>query len=546
MKRKLALLLCGVMCVSLFAGCGKGGSESSGKDGKTTLTIGIPQNANVEDYDTNAYTLWLEETTGYNLEFELFASATDDNKSQISTRIAGNKKLPDILWNFSLGSEVIADYGKDGYFLDLASYYEDKEKSAIFWDRLAAAYPEDKDQNYIIQRLTNRETGAMYAFPRIEKTVIDTMQYQVYINQVWLDKLGLVMPSDTESLYNVLKAFATKDPNGNGKADEIPLLARNANAGSGQGIGWLTSMFIGVNEATFFNVDDNGQLYLPWITDEYRQALIYINKLQSEGLLPESCWNMEVPDMKNLINPTDGVNTVGVFVGHPSLILEVGNEANYEYQAMPLWGYAVSVADAYENSCFITADCENPDAAWDLFMTMCSEEGAMRQRYGEKGVDWVDADEGTTSFIGRDAEFKLVNDIWGTQNNQIWGVVNATILINSENETRQVSEDDSKWDQHKLKIMGDAYRYFTAAAEAKPLTVMPTLNYTEEEKELTKVERNNCATYINTSRAKFCCGTNGADASDDKQWNEYLAKLKSLGMEKWMKQAQEIYDATLK
>lgn len=43
------------------------------------------------------------------------------------------------------------------------------------------------------------------------------------INVEWLEKLGLDMPTTTEELKEVLIAFKTKDPNGNGKADEIPL-----------------------------------------------------------------------------------------------------------------------------------------------------------------------------------------------------------------------------------------------------------------------------------------------------------------------------------
>ena len=43
------------------------------------------------------------------------------------------------------------------------------------------------------------------------------------IRQDWLDKLGLSMPTTVDEWYNVLKAFRA-DPNGNGKADEIPCI----------------------------------------------------------------------------------------------------------------------------------------------------------------------------------------------------------------------------------------------------------------------------------------------------------------------------------
>lgn len=39
------------------------------------------------------------------------------------------------------------------------------------------------------------------------------------------------MPQTTDDLIKVLEAFKTKDPNGNGKADEIPMSLVNGNGG---------------------------------------------------------------------------------------------------------------------------------------------------------------------------------------------------------------------------------------------------------------------------------------------------------------------------
>ena len=48
--------------------------------------------------------------------------------------------------------------------------------------------------------------------------------YKIWINQTWLDNLGLDVPTTTEELYTVLKAFKENDPNGNGIQDEYPLV----------------------------------------------------------------------------------------------------------------------------------------------------------------------------------------------------------------------------------------------------------------------------------------------------------------------------------
>lgn len=42
-----------------------------------------------------------------------------------------------------------------------------------------------------------------------------------------LDKLGLEQPDNVDELYDVLVAFRDQDPNGNGKADEVPYFARD-------------------------------------------------------------------------------------------------------------------------------------------------------------------------------------------------------------------------------------------------------------------------------------------------------------------------------
>ena len=48
------------------------------------------------------------------------------------------------------------------------------------------------------------------------------------MNSDWLETLGLEQPTTPEELRTVLEAFKTQDPNGNGKADEIPLSATSA------------------------------------------------------------------------------------------------------------------------------------------------------------------------------------------------------------------------------------------------------------------------------------------------------------------------------
>ena len=63
-------------------------------------------------------------------------------------------------------------------------------------------------------------TAGQFCQPR-KRAITPTNVFMIY--QPWLDALNLEMPETTEELYNVLVAFKTQDPNGNGEADEIPM-----------------------------------------------------------------------------------------------------------------------------------------------------------------------------------------------------------------------------------------------------------------------------------------------------------------------------------
>ena len=81
------------------------------------------------------------------------------------------------------------------------------------------------DRHPEVYRQISTDDGTIYAFPMLR---IDPQVRSVWGPQVrrdWLDKLGLRQPSTIDDWYRVLTAFRTRDPNGNGRADEIPFSA---------------------------------------------------------------------------------------------------------------------------------------------------------------------------------------------------------------------------------------------------------------------------------------------------------------------------------
>lgn len=561
MKKLLALLLCLVMIVSVFAGCGptgNGGKTTDGADTTTggaldgtlpddiTITIGIPEVATVEDYDTNALTLWIEEETGYDLQFVRYLPSPADYKAKLSTALVNGDPLPDVLIGFQLNRSYYQDLGDDGYIIDLAPFFEDKEgKAKIWWDRLATL--SETQQEQILANLYD-DDGAdeIWSFPVIEQSDFDVMDHQMLINQEWLTTLNLEMPTDPDSLYNVLKAFKTRDPNGNGKADEIPLIGK-VDGLYGDPIAWIINMFVYNDYDRPWRVDENGKLYQIYDTDKYREALIYIRKLVDEGLMDVSCWGLSGEVIKSLMAPIDGVATVGI-AGMHCASWPMDTALLYQYASMPYWGYATLTPNRLEWWSFITEDCEYPEAVWNIFMLMSTEEGGYRSRYGEKGVDWDDADEGTKSFLDRDARIKVMNTDATANGVSNWAWMYFGILTNSENEVTQVSDDLTEWNKYRYNMMAEQYKNFYEAAARTPDNVVNALRFTVEEEEEIATDRVNVETVIAAARASFCTGKSSdgkyTNPSDDTQWEAYKQEILAQGYENWKEMAQVVYDET--
>ena len=66
--------------------------------------------------------------------------------------------------------------------------------------------------------------GHIYAMPQWADCYHCSFPDKLWINSSWFEEARICpMPKTTEDLREVLRAFKTQDPNGNGKADEIPM-----------------------------------------------------------------------------------------------------------------------------------------------------------------------------------------------------------------------------------------------------------------------------------------------------------------------------------
>ena len=527
-KRIISLLVVLVMSLGIFTGCGDK-KVSSGE--KATLTVGIPQNPNTTSYDDNALTNWLEEQANVELEFVYFSSKTEEVKQQIALMCSANETLPDVILTVDFGYRLAKQYGEDGYFIDLSDYIE---KDAPNYQ--AAFESLDKDTKQYIEGIVKSvNDGAYYSMPKVGAEQMDDLQSIIYINQNWLTKLNLPVPSTIEELRTTLQAFKDQDPNGNGVPDEIPMLGKTAV------INYLINAFV-LYDYSDFNVTD-GKVWDAVTTDEYRQALIYANQLVKDGLYDKMSFSISSnSEYKTLISPTDGPSKVGIFVGHHETMTNAETNALEEFIALPALsdvtgkgGYTVVAPRTVEWSGVVTKDCKEPEAAMRLLDLFYTDEAASFQRHGEKGVDW-EYEEGKNAY-GTDSYVKITNSEAYFSGNSTWcgrlalGIYNHWnyIAIAQEGEGRVAEASRLQEEQWNLREEGK-----------QPKEYVSRLVYSMEEYDLREEKESTIESYIDTETNYFVAGEK--DPSNDATWNEFLKTLKSIGREELMDICQSAYD----
>ena len=525
------------------------------KDGSVTLTIGIPQNAFVEDYDTNYLTRFLEEKTGVNLEFVFYSTDYEEANQQFSLDVSSGAKLPDILFNFNKltgDSETALEYGRSGVFVDVSGYL--KEYGYYYWEgyNMIKQSVRDMVDTYWI----DPQNGKQYGLGNGHEQVGDAVGTYTIINKAWLDKIGEAIPTTAEELHRVLKKFAEEDPNGNGTADELAMFG-SVNGYHTDILEYIINAWVYCNDEQPFNVDE-GKVWLPYTTDEYRQAIIFLNQLFKEGLIPTQIFTMTSEEaktvMKSVMTPETGTSIVGLAAAVPSVYMISGSENAAEYVALAplkaetkLGGYGVNVGDAATATCYITRDCEDPVLAFKFLDYMYSTEVKQVLMNGEKGVDWVE-EQGTTAQ-GIPAIIKRINNVYGQQNNSCWNTSCIGWLYSGGGadgtigDTNRVSDQSTATDYQKATngFAKDLYKMYTDAA--KPGRIFKLI-YTADEADAIKEPKTNITSYIKESRAQFISGE--MDPNDDAKWAAYLKTLEDMGVKTWLDAAQKAYDRTQK
>ncbi len=498
---------------------------AKGKD--ISLTIGKGSDSNVTDFETNKFTLWLEEQTGLDLKFNIMADGTEKAKIMLA---ANDSTMPEVFMGIQFGDDILTKYGVEGenIFVPLDDYIDE------YGNYIKIAMEESLCD---VEKYLLSADGHRYFMPYITEQQGNVYSGKAWINKVWLDKLGLEVPKTTEDLRNVLKAFKTQDPNGNGKADELGF------TGSKDGYRqtpyhFLINSFIYDDQKNYYVVDDNGKLSLAYMQPEFQDALRYINSLVDEGLFDVESFSMDNASLKSVAQMED--NIIGVYTsGSPDNVFSVTPERMLDYVALPplegpdgvAWAYKQPI-DARVNGT-ITKYCKNPLAAFALMDFMLSKDASIFARYGEEGTDWRPATEDDVCLfenIGVEAEIVPILQ-FGVPQNSHWQATNPQFRY-------AAISDGMAWNGNPLdgeKVKADAITAYYGKGPDK--IVEKQLFEAEEYEEYAELFATIDA-FVKQNVASFITG----EKDIDKDWDAFQQELKNYGVDRYLELSQIGYD----
>ena len=258
MKKLLSVLMAIAMLLSIV-------TVASADDAPTKISVMIPLYYSEAPTETNELEVMMEEYTNTDLTF--LWTSIDNYNEKINMAIASND-MPNAM----------------GVLNIKASMFVDAARAGMFWDitELIKEYPNLND-HYKAQMLINASIdGKLYGLPRARPLTRDGMIYR----KDWAENLGLKIeqPITLDGVYEIIKAFGTQDPDGNGENDTYGLLLGVNSDGSLSG---MVDQILDVANGGYngWGINAEGNVESAYVTEAHLESLKWLKKLYDEGLV---------------------------------------------------------------------------------------------------------------------------------------------------------------------------------------------------------------------------------------------------------------------
>lgn len=500
---------------------------------RATLRVAVVQSTDVGDWNKNQMTDWYEKRTNVHVKFEALPNSADRMTKVNAMLTSGD--VPDIF---------IFDYG--GFTLSQLQAYGSDQQLLIPLNKIIDEYcPETRrifDVYPDAKKIYTMRNGEMYCMPSIGDCFACRVGYdEAFINKPWLDHLGLKVPESVDELETVLKAFKTKDPNRNGKSDEIPLTTLASDVELSR---FIMSAFL-YNPGAPYLVLNDGNIDIVVNKPGWREGLIYLNKLSREGLIPRTTFTQTSDQVRQLVNAKTPV--VGAIVGN-TMPITPSDPRYKDYVKIPTLrgpsGTRIQNWDYYNpyyiGHCSITSACKIPEIAATWVDGQYELEAFCRAYIGVLGTEWRWAKKGESGFTGDQAVYKFLTP-FPAKPGRSWGQ-HSVIFASNDWELAQAigPKSDDKGGLSFLKGLYDSARQdYYPYRQPKSHQVPPLALTSEESSQIADLETN-IDQYVVQMEAKFVTGA--VDPNNDGAWRGYVNTLNRMKLDTYLSIYQKAYN----
>lgn len=518
-KKAGAVVLAGVTLTSILSGCSpkaqqtqSEGTTQSVKEeaGPVSLKAVTLVNALSGDFNQMSILQRINEETGVNVQFECIPGTAWNEKKNL---MLASKDLPDLFFGGGISDSDMNKYGAQGMLLPL----DDLLQYAPNITKMLEEYPD-------LKKSMASPDGKIYSLLFYDEFLPEHIPDNLFINKTWLDKLGLDVPKTTDEFYEVLKAFKEKDPNGNGKNDEIPFTYRANQVYTGD---YSLSGAFGTLDNPEHIILKDGKLVFAPMEDGYKDAINWFNKLYKEGLIDPEVFTQDQSQYVGKGKNEEMI--VGAFVIYADENFAGAERAYKDYVVLePLIGpKGDQTWNRYNNGVYlgnfaITSANKHPEETMKWVDKFFDKDISMQVHWGEVGKnlskegDKYKILEAPDGMSVDEYRFKTVP------------AANAPGIMTAEMYEKLEFATDKKKKVERYKL----YDPFATK------DILPLMRFTEEEQSEASIISTDIGNYVKEMKAKWITGESDVNAD----WEAYKEQLKKMGVDRYLEIYSQAYD----
>lgn len=530
-KRSVSILLSAVMAASLLSGIGVS-AEAEEPVKLKALAILHPLTKDVPDMQ---YVQEMEKEANVEIEWEMIRADWDTVKS---TRFASGD-IPDILFNATIDSDYTT---YNGLFLDLNEYL-----SEDLTPNIMAMFEEEPDTKVLATTME----GKIFATPKFQGKWPSTNTV-MFINQTWLDNLGLEMPTTYTEFKEVLTAFKEQDANGNGDPnDEIPL---DYNAYGGNNA-WFNSAYSLTNllgslgiQLTDWGIDayfaEDGQVKCYAVDERYKLFMEYMADLYANGLINTNALTNDYSAFQSLSRGNEnGEAVVGCVFGWEETD-KFGPTLYSQYKPVPALEYDIDCeAGTYDtrwrndytglnmssNRVCLSVNCSDPEAALRFIDRFYDQTHSVEALFG--GIS-----DGCLEQTG-DNSYKVLDPLDENTDPGTWKWT-STFADNAPMYIRRSSDVQMAQDMTYALEEREVYNDVIAKASTSDTYPQMFMKYTEEDQNTMALTQANINNIIDNKWSLWMTGELDIESS----WDSYVEEVYNAGLDQVLEIRQAAFD----